>query len=203
MKKVLIISIIVILVILVFCVALSWQYFSEIFKFYPNEIKTQNKTAGWKTYTNAEYGFEIKYPPYFSIKESGRPDLGASFNNDKKDININWVRIGWNVGMKGPIAFNKNIEVNQKCNNEICGAIRILNNFVIGGERAISYESIGWPSRIPSISTVIEKDGGSIILDVSGEKEVNIENIKEEDYSGYADLEKVHDELLSTFKFTR
>ena len=31
-----------------------------------SNIKNQNETAGWKTYSNFQYGFEIKYPEIFS-----------------------------------------------------------------------------------------------------------------------------------------
>ncbi len=30
----------------------------------------ENQTADWKTYTNAKYGFEMKYPPNLSVKEN-------------------------------------------------------------------------------------------------------------------------------------
>lgn len=42
----------------------AWQYFGlhKETPSQPSEQTAQNKTANWQTYTNEEYGFEIKYP---------------------------------------------------------------------------------------------------------------------------------------------
>jgi hypothetical protein len=62
-------------------------------------------TAGWKTYTNTEYGFEFKYPPdlyteeksgLFIIKNSTLPEdqiyLGSGFFNDDGVEGKDWVK---------------------------------------------------------------------------------------------------------------
>jgi len=53
----------------------SYQYYaksqqnSEFLVSRPKTNQTQNQTAGWKTYTDSEYGFEFNYPPLVSIKQ--------------------------------------------------------------------------------------------------------------------------------------
>ena len=48
----------------------AWQYYSTKNPNIPAFAKSYGvakQTAGWKTYTNSEYGFEIKYPDDFVI----------------------------------------------------------------------------------------------------------------------------------------
>jgi hypothetical protein len=54
----------------------AWQWFGA-----QKEV-IKDETAGWKTYTNEQYGFEIRYPENISIIESSS---GVRF--DKKDEN--------------------------------------------------------------------------------------------------------------------
>jgi uncharacterized protein YxeA len=75
MKKVsasVVIIIIVILVAIIVGGVFVYQYFSA--KIQP-VIQTQenqnNQTAGWKTYTNEKYGFELKYPNDWKYFEQG------------------------------------------------------------------------------------------------------------------------------------
>jgi len=53
-----------------------YRYFT---KKIPHETQTQqitDETAGWKTYTNAEYGFKFKYPDNLTLEQkSGMPSL--------------------------------------------------------------------------------------------------------------------------------
>lgn len=166
----------------------------------------KDETTNWKTYTNTEYGFEIKYPSYFTLDESGRPDLGIHLKNNNKDMNIDWVWFTSYVSMRGPITFDNvllEIKSSQECKYESCGTTRILKSFTIDNKRAITYEGVGWPSRIPSITTVVEHDNGSVMLEVYGKKEISVESLKQEDRSDFTDLEKINNEMLSTLTFTK
>lgn len=65
------IIIIVAVAVVLFGGLLAYQYFTN-----PN-LKIQNpttQTADWKTYTNTQYGFELKYPSSWSLFESIQKD---------------------------------------------------------------------------------------------------------------------------------
>lgn len=54
-----------------------------------------DQTAGWKTYTNSEYGFEIKYPTGWDNKIGSQGKMGAysllslDINKNSSDFNAN------------------------------------------------------------------------------------------------------------------
>jgi len=57
--------IIVLFTVIVFGGVFVWQYFFVKLPAVVEVTKVQSKTAGWKTYTNSQYGFEFKYPESF------------------------------------------------------------------------------------------------------------------------------------------
>ena len=59
---------------------------------------SNSETAGWKTYTNAEYGFELSYPVGVSIREDGNV------------ITVNDSRHGWNFDWDMKFYKNTNKE---------------------------------------------------------------------------------------------
>jgi len=99
MKKALFIIIVVVLIILAFGVFFGWQYLAEIFKFYPEQIKTQNEAANWKTYTNTQHGFEFKYPSNWKLEQSDlftiikSPDFKSSYYESGAELLVNGSKI--------------------------------------------------------------------------------------------------------------
>lgn len=62
---------IVIGIVILFGGVFAYQYFSvEPAPVVVQTPQVQSPTAGWKTYTNSQYGFEIKYPQDWTIPES-------------------------------------------------------------------------------------------------------------------------------------
>ncbi len=47
----------------------------------PNTQNSNSETADWKTYTNTEYGFELKHPEKFTIKEENNQITFKNNNN--------------------------------------------------------------------------------------------------------------------------
>src|SRR4051812_16697558 len=141
---------------------------------YKNE---NNEIADWKTYANVKYGFSIKYPDYFTARPSGAPDELTQFSNTDENINVYQALFGLYRNIQGPIIFAealKQVKESQSLGYEKGGVVRVVKNFTISNKNAITYETVGYPSRIPDITTVIDNNGGTIILDIYGNKEINI-----------------------------
>jgi len=83
------IGIIIGIAIIVAGAILAYQYFSKTQIPTPND-QSNTEIAGWKTYTNSEYGFKIEYPVVYNTKISNcfvyKKD-GQKLN-DAKSINI-------------------------------------------------------------------------------------------------------------------
>ncbi|MFA6190352.1 MAG: hypothetical protein WC711_02440 [Candidatus Staskawiczbacteria bacterium] len=54
--------IITIFIVIIFGGVFAWQYFFVKVPAVVEAPQVQNETAGWKTYTDVQYGYEIKYP---------------------------------------------------------------------------------------------------------------------------------------------
>jgi hypothetical protein len=60
-----------------------------------NNNQPTNQIAGWKTYTNTQYGFEIKYPDGWDNKIGGQGKMGEfsllslDINKNSSDFNLN------------------------------------------------------------------------------------------------------------------
>jgi len=193
------IIILIVAIAILFGGVFAWRYF--LVKPIPTPQMPTNQTAGWKTYTNTDYGFEIKYPSYFNLGQTGRPDLGVKLINNKKDLNISWLALGLNSGIKGDILYDDataGISVDNNLDNG--GIIKIWDS---SNKNITSktYETVGAPSRMPSIETIIKYGNSSITLTLYGKKETNLQKIKTNDFSDYTDLESISNQVLSTFKF--
>jgi hypothetical protein len=191
----------------------SWHWYN-IFNIFsrPQTNVVQNtkqnpadQTANWNTYTNNKYGFSIKYPLYFSMGESGRPDEVVLFTNNDKSKNIFGIQFGLALGMSGPIPFEQYVQDAQSeavTDFNKGGVIRFLNK----SSDSITYEVVGAPTHIPYVETVIKyvngNINGAITLDINGQNAIDIKKLENKDYSDFADLEKINSEMFSTFKFT-
>jgi len=211
MNKAISTPIAIIIVLIVFTISIGLILLGYLYipkpKYEPvSEEIEEMDISNWETYRNEEYGFEIKYPSFFSLEPSGRPNEVIKFTNNNDNFNINWVKFGVYLSIKGPISFDdvlETIDKNIELGYERGGIVRILNTSLVSDKRIITYESIGWPSRIPSITSIIDDDNieVTLVLDIYGRREINIENIKKGDFSQYLDLEVFNSKMLSTFKF--
>jgi len=169
-----------------------------------NTTTPTNQIAGWQTYTDTVDGIQVKYPPYFDLKMSSVPGV-VSFINNNKNINISSVHFGWALSISGPIPFEQyvqgaNIELlnNNQISNGGGGTVRFLNK----SSNKATFETIGSPSSVPDVTTVLKDGDKAVILDVYGSSAIDTRPLEQKDYSGFADLEKVNSQMMSTFKFT-
>jgi len=91
-------AIIITVVIIAFGGVFAYQYFSQSDASQPEEIiqddeqdlitGDESQNAGWKTYTNDEYGFEIGYPISSVVKELPNKDDGFVTVTVMKDNNL-------------------------------------------------------------------------------------------------------------------
>ena len=81
--------IIVILVAIIGAGILAWSYSGIQNNDNENKINEEtfeDETADWKTYRNEEYGFEIKYPPYWKISEDIDVGIGGTYRPDANRV---------------------------------------------------------------------------------------------------------------------
>jgi len=85
------IIIIVVVAVIFFGGVFVYQYFSAKAN---NQLQVKNQTAGWKTYTNTQYGFEIQYPIGSQIKDnldSDRGSPGVSFTVPNSNVGQSYI----------------------------------------------------------------------------------------------------------------
>ncbi len=158
-----------------------------------NPSAQTDETADWKTYTNDEYGFEIKYPNswYFKEVEKGIVDGGIYFSPyppDEKDET-------------GGIAFTSEA-LNISANNlaEKSSLLEYVKNYLnLSVATKFEIENIKVDGA-DGIKVRITCDGvgcGNPHWFVMKEEKVYIFN------SGLSDKIDVFEKIISTFKFTK
>ena len=148
-----------------------------------NVIKVQNdETAGWKTYVNTKYYYQIKVPQDFYNK--AKPD---GWIDNSADDSI-WFSRGhqWYAMIDYPsYGFPSDIET------------RLENsNFKIGGIPAVKIYEKGRPQAY-NANRIYFKIGGKLFLittlaDIDDENNINAENV-----------EKICNQILSTFELIK
>lgn len=90
----------------------------------------QDETAGWKTYTNEKYGFEIKYPPNYNVSNLRDGIVGKSLESKYSFIDFSDLQKPY-----GPV--NKSIIINGIEGMES----KILGNMDGGIDYGVSFKS--------------------------------------------------------------
>ena len=92
--------------------------------------KVSDETAGWKTYTNEKYGFEIKYPPNYNVSNLRDGIVGKSLESKYSFIDFSDLQKPY-----GPV--NKSIIINGIEGMES----KILGNMDGGIDYGVSFKS--------------------------------------------------------------
>ncbi len=159
---------------------------------YPS-VSNSDETANWKTYTNIDYKFSLKYPNSYKLYENEevsvdnvrtpKPNVVSIVSNTIPTINSNFVMT---ISTKNSRYSNIDDEVN---NNDWCNYITsqkgksiFLNNL-----KALLFENTPCGSFG---STVIYTFKNNVVY-----------LIKIESPASYSSIKEVTDSILSTFKF--
>ncbi|MBI2626625.1 MAG: hypothetical protein HYW77_00040 [Parcubacteria group bacterium] len=81
-------------------------YFKKLvnkFSDFQSQVEQISDTSGWKTYRNDQYGFEVKYPPEWSIEEKYNYSVDRVYIRGKGDAMVLIAPIGWATGRGGTI----------------------------------------------------------------------------------------------------
>lgn len=152
-----------------------------------NNTQLTDQTAGWKTYTNTQYGYQVSYPAEAGIEEA------AGYAMSYKNINPEaCVKISYKEGY---------VYIATPDNQEVCGGVTGLgigdtefqDTAKIGDE---SYNMSGWKllGTGEYLSTILS-NGTKITYGVWLQ---NGEKIDGDEYQNIQDVIKM---ILSTFKF--
>jgi hypothetical protein len=195
--------IIAVAIVIFFGGTFTYEHFA--IKEFERVIKPENQTTGfpmqilatkgWKTYTNTQYGFEIKYPSEF--EREGQPNendnLSLIVNNKDQNNSVQWIRMGIAFGMKGVYSFGDfGIDYNSKQVIPGNKNITIYKIPAISDKKSVTFVSIGAPTPAIDVMSLVQKDSNLIIIEIYGSPTANV-----------GDLEKLSDQMLSTFKFTK
>ncbi len=136
----------------------SWGIWNRVFHFQQTAQKIENQTnstAGWKTYTNSEYGFEFKYPGNLMVY-----DKSSLNSNNTWDIYVGNVTIEGTTAERERSSYlylealknkmetiniggisGKKVEMTDSLAQRMGKNIRYLYAFVFNGDKAYSFFS--------------------------------------------------------------
>lgn len=203
------IAIIVAAVAVLFGGVFAYQYFtikaqknSEFFATWQKTNQTQTQTAGWKTYTNSQYGFEIKYPETNVANRIYPPEEvqinlpiaeeGLHTNIDNKILHVIVKPKNSNLPCAGPNYYSK-------INTVVIGGIQ----FAVGGG---GEGAAGHGYNYTDYTT--EKNNACVTMSfiISSFNDLQMPT-----YSGgkpytpydYSKESPIFDQIIATFKFTK
>ena len=160
----------------------------------PENQISQPQTDDWKTYTNSDYGFEIKYPMQ-SGHSNYLSDSIDQFNKNYKDLSIG--SSGVDIPTPQGDSSEWHIDVQSldrtKCSDYNIGSQEVFD-IILGGSKGKKYQNVTTTEHgsFYTITTAcIEKNNFAFIIDcIHGGKSDNY------NYDSF-------NQMLSTFKFTK
>lgn len=193
-KKVLIAVLTIIIIVILGW--LLWKY--EIIKNVPKKQTILNQ-ENWKTYTNSQYGFEIKYPASVFVFD----EVNLTLVHKLKNFHSYSMKDGSDLGLATDIslAFKPGSATCDYLENVLkIQSLGVL--FTIGNIRGISYEMGAEGEGI--VDYCIKNEQGSNIFAVERKflsESYSINLIKQSDYIPSVEQTKLSNQVLSSFKF--
>lgn len=150
-------------------------------------------TANWKTYTNTQYGIEFKYPNNWetdAYDTNANNSFSIHFTNYKVKDRVDCSKfIGMEIQAGHTIEGSFDAFVKSEVNNIGMGPSGNLTPIIIGGHAAYKVENSGWDSACGGPGYFIQESSTKYVYIFSGRG-------KETD-------QKIIDQIISTFKFTK
>lgn len=173
----------------------GYFYFSRKPAYAPTENTNQNQTADWKTYTNTQYGIELKYPNNWEIDvadtNKGQADsfLDVHLTNYKVENRADCSKsIGMEIQAFHLIEGSFDTFVKSQVNTGGMGPSGNLTPIIIGDHTAYKIDESGWDGGCGGPGYFIKASSTKYMYIFSGRG-------KETD-------QKIIDQILATFKFT-
>jgi len=153
---------------------------------------TQDETADWKTYTNDNYNYSVKYPPAISYKDIPSGVEGDSildfYMNKDFTYRINAVKN--NTGYSTLKDFIKSSSAGLSVDDR-----NVFTEISINGEPAYKY--------INHLTDATSKKIGATVLLVKSDFYYQIETGSQYSPEFTKDAESEFDQFVSTFRFTK
>lgn len=168
-------------------------------------VKPTDQTAGWKTYTNTEYGFEFKYPQKLSLSlsDEGAITLTHSIPFENRDGGCDMVGTG--VLSETLTDFNLSINVSPGLINPPYIDGEYSKGLLNGKYAYMGVEGCGQTNYYFPITgnrTLVVTKSMVQILSPVVTPEVRAEVLATPGVISYEESNKILDGILSTFKFT-
>ena len=193
--------VIIIFAVVVFGGAFVWQYFTIQ---EATNIEIENKTIGWKKYTNIQYGFEIKYPKEWVVEET-KYDTIFFRQNDKTLVRIDMGKRSMENSCNIPFSkFIHEVEVPAIQSFESLNSITIVNT----RDNTEAYKTTwNYSGMCPSGEFVDDFDDSECIPGGVSEPMTYIYNKNDPCSDIVVGLVQsdanIYDIMISTFKFTK
>jgi hypothetical protein len=168
-----------------------------------NNVQPIDQIAGWKTYTNAQYGFEFQYPKEWVTSDNSAATVSVWSSEKKKQEAVNAIipiYPEFSVNYKGITSFNDFAKgLLGKSVSGVKEFLQLYNpNFTeinIDGKKA--YATV-FVSSVADYLIYIESDNGVYVLSTP---------YIETGISGYdsknPNINPIAKQIISTFKFTK
>lgn len=196
MNKILLIVLIIVIVAL--AGILVWQNYGKVEPIVNNQPPITDETANWKTYTNNQHGFIMKYPDNWSpieITDSLQRQTLYRFQTPDGEIEFNVSRESYAASLEEYINSEKNTLLNADATNYILSEKKEI---IVDGQRAIQIPDRG--SNYETVLVLVKNDNFiyQIVFPTkgTGDTVLNFAPVNTE-------KAKVINQMFSTFKFTK